>query len=465
MNLLVLCTDTFRADYMGCYGSSWVKTPRLDAMAAQGVRLNDFYGEALPTIPVRRVLYTGRKAFPFQYMHQRSDSVQLPGWHPLFEEDVTLAETLREQGYATGLISDVYHMMKPGKNFHRGFDSWRWVRGQENDRVVPIRSAHVDPTPFMPENTPSDSWGRVVAAQYLSNRAWWQGEADHYAAQVMQAASEWVTDYGSDRPWMLWVESFDPHEPWDAPEEYVDMYCPDYKGRDLLWAPGTVDDLKPEEFERIRAQYAGEHTHVDRWCGHVLDTLESLSLLEDTVVVFTSDHGAMMGEQGQIHKGESRLRTQVTRSPLIVRHPDTSYAGTVVDGLVQHQDLMPTLLGVLGAETPERCDGESFWPLVTGERTGGLRDVAISAFGAYAGVRTNDWNYQTPWAKEGPQSSSKPELYDRRTDPDELHDVAADHPEVVRELQGHLDEVLAGRPASGTVAITETPAAIPGLKL
>ena len=465
MNLLVLCTDTFRADYLGCYGNTWVETPYLDKLAAEGVRFPDFYSEGLPTLPVRRVFYTGRRVFPFAYHPQKSDQVQLPGWHPLSDEDVTLAEWLSERGYTTGLINDVYHMMKPGKNFHRGFRSWQWIRGQEIDPLVPTPSPDVDLSRYVPADVPADAPFRRMVAQYLNNRSWWKSEADHYAAQVMQAAASWIKRYGHKKPWMLWVESFDPHEPWDAPSEFVDKYCPNYDGLEPIWPSGFVKDYSEAEFKRIKAHYAGECTHVDKWCGYVVDTLDALGMRDDTIVVFTSDHGTMMGEQGQIHKGVDRVRIQVSRSPLIIRHPDRTVAGKVAEGFAQHQDLMPTLLHLLGEPVPERCNGENFWPLVTGERDGGLRDVVISAFGWYASVRTKDWNYHTAWTRPQRGQVRPSELYDRRTDLDELINVIDQHPEVARELQARLDDVLKDHAAAtGTVGETETPAAVPGVK-
>ena len=129
MNILVICADTFRADYLGCYGNSWIKTPHIDKLAGEGIRFDEFYGEALPTIPARRVLYTGRKAFPFSYHQQKGDMVQLPGWHPLYDEDITLAEHLSDLGYTTGLVSDLYQYDEtrqklPSRVPFMGMDSW-----------------------------------------------------------------------------------------------------------------------------------------------------------------------------------------------------------------------------------------------------------------------------------------------------------------------------------------------------
>jgi len=325
---------------------------------------------------------------------------------------------------------------------------------------VPTPKADVDLSRYVPASVPADAPMRRMVAQYLNNRAWWKSEADHYAAQVMRAAADWLKSYGRKQPWMLWVESFDPHEPWDAPAEFVAKYSRDYDGLELLWAPGLVKQCTEAEFERIKAHYAGECTHVDKWCGYVLDTLDTLGLRDDTLVVFTSDHGTMMGEQGEIHKGIDRLRHQVTRSPLILRHPDRALAGKVVDGLAQHQDLMPTLLRLLGEEVPGRCDGVDLWPMVTDGAPG--REFALSAFGWHASIRTREWNYQAAWAQPPHGRVRPPELYDRGADPDELQNVIAEHPEAAAELQARLDEVLAGHSAS--VGETETPAAVPGLK-
>jgi arylsulfatase A-like enzyme len=465
MNVLVIVADTFRADYLGCAGNDWIHTPNLDALAADGVRFSEFYAEGLPTLPVRRVFYTGRTVFPFLYIPQKSDTVNLPGWHPLFDEDITMAEWLRDRGYTTGLISDVYHQMKPGKNFHRGFHSWQWIRGQENDPLVPTPQGDRDISDFTRAENLDDPRFHRLMSQYLNNRSWWQSGEDHYAAQVMKAAADWITNYGHKGPWMLWVESFDPHEPWNPPKADADRYAPGYEGIEPIWARGSVDDYTEEQFQRIKALYAGEVTHVDRWCGHVFQALKGLNMWDDTIVVFTSDHGCMMGEQGQIHKGVNRIRHQVARCPLIVRHPDPSYAGTVVDGFVQHQDLMPTLLNLLDQPVPDRCDGENAWPLVTGEQEGDLRDTLILGFGWYASVRTHAWSYQAAWANPQGVEQHPPELYQLTEDPEEVDNVIADYPAVAQEMQEILDAHLEekGRP-EGPIIDTDTPAAIPGLK-
>lgn len=132
LNLILLDVDTFRADNLACYGGNQVDCPNLDRFAQDSVIFEEAYPEALPTVPIRRNLMTGRRIVPFDY-YQQHDPVQMPGWHPLFFEDVTLAETLHEAGYATALIADILHFTRPGRNFHRGYRYFDWVRGHSFD--------------------------------------------------------------------------------------------------------------------------------------------------------------------------------------------------------------------------------------------------------------------------------------------------------------------------------------------
>ncbi|MCC6445672.1 MAG: sulfatase-like hydrolase/transferase [Armatimonadetes bacterium] len=140
--------------------------------------------------------------------------------------------------------------------------------------------------------------------------------------------------------------------------------------------------MLPPEFKRIRDLYAGKCTHVDRWCGHLIDTLDSLGLKGDTLIVFTSDHGMILGKRGELHKGQDRLRIQDSRCPPLLRHPDHALAGKGVEGFVQHHDLMPTLLRLLDEPVPDRCNGGDFGPLIAGERPGGLSAWRPSTFPA-----------------------------------------------------------------------------------
>lgn len=440
MNVVVICTDTLRWDYLGCYGNEWIQTPNLDALASESVLFEDAFAEGLPTIPVRRVLMTGRHIFPFYYHPQKSDMVQSLGWHPLYDEDVTLAEHLQSQGYHTAFFNDVYHMMKPGKNFHRGFDQWFWTRGQEADPYIlldPEKTRHL--MQRVGRELPDTSW----VIRHLILREQWRDESDTCVAQTLQGAADWVRSYSLSKPFYLHVETFDPHEPWDPPAEYAQRYAADY-GDTLVGvaAPGRVDPLTEKQFEHVRAAYAGETTLVDRWVGRLLDALRETGRFEDTLVVFTSDHGCMMGEQGQIHKGRDRLRNQVTQVPLIIRHPGGEAAGRRVRGFCQHPDIMPTILRLLDEPIPDRVLGRNLWPQVKGDNTA-VPEFVVSGFGTHACVRTAQWNYVRTWVKSSRvNEGSVEELYDLRADPRELTNVVADHRDVARELAAQLQAYI-----------------------
>lgn len=446
MNLIVLCSDTYRVDYLSCYRpDSPVATPNIDRLATEGIRFASAFGEGTPTLPARRVLYTGRRIFPFLWAPQKWDRVQLAGWHPLFYEDITLAEWLVERGYVTALISDLPHMFKPGKNFHRGFLQFEWVRGQEMDYYRSGPRDAVDLSRFMP---PGASGGEELTRQFAMNARDWRSEADWCSARVLQGGMDFLRDNVRQQPFLLWLEAFSPHEPWYAPPELVEKHYrePEHDGVEWIFPPGHERGMTPRQAARVRAHYAGLCELIDRWFGRLLQTVEELGLLEQSIIVFLSDHGTMMGEQGQYHKGPDRLRWQCTQVPLLIRLPDAAGAGTVVERFVQHQDLMPTLLGLMGLPTPERCNGEDLRAWLDGAGEPGPEFV-VTSFGWYASVRSRRWNYQTPWVSpdfaaipERQQRLTPPQLYDLRTDPYEVHDVAHEHPEVCREYHGLLME-------------------------
>ncbi|MDA0748102.1 MAG: sulfatase-like hydrolase/transferase [bacterium] len=170
MNLVVICVDTFRADIVGERKKlSYVKTPHLDTLAAESVVFDRCFAEGLPTIPVRRCVFTGKRSFPWRY-ETPNEGLQPAGsgWHPIPHELDTLAERLHDAGYATGLVSDVYHMFKPTMNFTRGFLSWKFIRGQENDgyRLGPFSRINLE------AHTPdgeADPARHPTVAQYLLN--------------------------------------------------------------------------------------------------------------------------------------------------------------------------------------------------------------------------------------------------------------------------------------------------------
>jgi arylsulfatase A-like enzyme len=451
LNLIHIGVDTWGAHWLGCYGARQIRTPSVDALASRSAVFADAYPEVLPTIPCRRSIYTGRRVFPSDLILQRDDQVKIRGWHQLYAEDVTLSETLRAAGYTTAIISDLYHQFKPDKNFHRGFDSWRWIRGQESDRLEtgPRKAIHLEN--YLHASQAAQRNNRGGAMQYLLNRREWKSEEDWLPARVFREAARWLDNNAEEnQPFYLHIESFSPHEFWDPPEEYYRQYMKgNYKGPRLIAPPLTTKDMMPIEVEHARALYAGLAAFVDACMGKFLRRVDALGLMKNTVVVFAADHGTMMGEQNQLHKGETRLRAQVTHVPLFVYHPRRQWEGRRVRGFVQLTDLMPTVLELLEVKAPARVTGESLTPLIESRRDSS-RERIVTGWGEHASVRTPEWNYIGRWSEGKPFE----ELYDLKRDPDELENIAERNPTLVKDFRAKLKQhVEAGWPATkGTFA-------------
>ena len=448
LNIIHIGVDTWSAHYLGCYGNTGIRTPHVDALARKSALFEDAYPEVLPTLPARRCIYTGRRIFPSDLILQHDDQVKIRGWHPLFTEDVTISETLKGAGYTTALVSDLYHQFKPDKNFHRGFDSWRWIRGHEADRLETGPRKAIPIANYVHPAYPNAKNGVM---QYLLNRRHWKTTGDYLAAQTFGHAAQWLENNVEEaHPFYLHVESFWPHEFWDPPEEFYRLYMKsDYKGPRLISPPMTTEKMSPVEIEHARALYAGLVTFVDDRIGRFLAGVERMGLMKNTLIVFVADHGTMMGEQGQFHKGETRIRTQVTHVPLVIYHPRENWAGRRIKGFVQHVDLMPTLLDLAGVPAPSRVTGRSLRGLMA-NGSNSTHDTVVTGWGEHGTVRDHEWVYIGRWSP-GPVFE---ELYNVKEDPKELKNVAHMHPQVVASYRGRLkDHVESGWPITrGTFA-------------
>ena len=291
-NVVVILLDSFRADHLGAFGGSKAKTPNLDRFAADSTFFTRSYPEGLPTIPVRTSLMTGKFTYPFR------------GWQVLYPEDgPLLPEILWSEGFASCLVSDTYHMHKPSYGFGRGFDEVYWIRGQEGDPYVRDPRVKVDVEPYFKLRTgrPGEE---AQTRQYLMNRHDWKTEDDHFAARVFGRAIDWLRRQKARRNLFLWVDSFSPHEPWDPPDRYLNMYAPNYTGKRLvLPVPGDMDGyLDAAERRNLLALYAGVVTFVDACVGRLIEELKRLGMYDQSLILILTDHGAPFGEHGILRK-------------------------------------------------------------------------------------------------------------------------------------------------------------------
>lgn len=363
MNFIVIVSDTFRRDNLSIYrNKSWgslnTRTPNLDKLAKESVVFMNHYTASFPTIPNRRDLFTGK--FTFTYTD----------WAPLSHDEVVLSQLLTSAGYTTMFIADTPHLMNEGYNYARGFSAWVWIRGQENDRY---RTAPKEVKfPCSPEKLRETT---KTVTQYLRNVYHRKYEEEYFCAQTMNEAIHWLEENYKDE-FFLYVDTFDPHEPWDPPKWFVDLYDPGYQGEEVIYPVyGPCDYLTKEELKHMRALYAGEATLVDKWIGKLLSKIEDLGLLDNTVIIFTTDHGFYLGEHNLVGK-ITKIFPEVGHIPLFIRLPNGKH--TLVNDLTQPPDIMPTILELAGIESPPIIQGKSLLPIIEGRERG--REIAISSW-------------------------------------------------------------------------------------
>ena len=361
MKALFIMLDTVRRDFLQAYGNDWVRTPNLQRLAERGVVFDNHWAGSLPCMPARRELMTGRLNFLDR------------GWGPIEPFDDVLPRELRRRGVFTHLLTDHDHYFElGGENYHTGFNTWEFFRGQENDPwVSPIDAA------ALPEHL-----GQLTK-QNVANRSRQAREEDLSGPRTARAAVDWLRANGGADDWFLQVEIFDPHEPFFCPDEYRQMYNDDWTGPQFDWPRYAPVGESPEAIAHVRRCYAGLLTMTDHWVGKILDTLDELGLWEDTLVVFTTDHGTLLAEHGYWMKNYMPMYNELVRIPLIVCPPGGAGAGTRVAALTQTIDLMPTFLDHFGCPTPPHVQGGSLLRAIAGAT---IRQDAI--FG-YFGKATN----------------------------------------------------------------------------
>lgn len=352
-NVVVITVDTLRADHLGCYGFEQARTPNIDALAAQGVRVDRAMAAAPITLPSHTTLFTG--------LNPPAHGVRDNGLYKVPDEAETLAERLKAEGYRTQAFVSAW-VLHHRFNLNQGFDGYDDVLEDEGN-----------PEMFrVPERPGKDTMDDVL--RWLDS------------ALVPSSKS----------PFFLWIHLFDPHQPYAPPEA------------DAQASPTLYD---------------GEIASVDRQIGRLVDKLKEKKVLDDTILVFTSDHGESLGEHGEATHAlfiyESTMHV-----PLIFRYPHGLPAGNVYGGSVGGVDVMPTILGLAGLK-PNATQGADISKALAGTVDAPSRSPYSESahpeleFGMAPlyGLRSNQWTYiRAPRA----------ELYDRSTDPGETHNLLED---------------------------------------
>ena len=348
-NAIVVLLDSLNRHMLGSYGGREFDTPNLDRFASRAVRFQQHYSGSLPCMPARHDLLCGA----LDFLWRPWGSIEI------WERPIT-AE-LRQAGVVTQLITDHPHLFESGgENYHTDFSAWDYQRGHESD---PWRTR------------PDPSWaGAPLMGRgfmpYDNSRGYFRDEADFPGPRTMAAAAHWLDDNAGVHPrFLLFVDEFDPHEPFDTPEPYASRYDPDWQGPHLIWPPyirgarqhGILDERQARQ---VRASYGGKLAMVDAWFGRVVEAIERNGLWRDTAVIVCTDHGHYLGEKDIWGKPAVPMYEPLGHTPLFIAWPGA--APREVDALTTNVDLHATLLDVFGVGASHRTHGCSLLPLLDG---------------------------------------------------------------------------------------------------
>ena len=450
MNVICIMMDSWRVDYLDChpYWNGWVKTPCANKLASEGTLFENAYSEGVPTLPARMALFTGRYTFPFR------------PWQRLENNDLLLSDVLDQAGYTTALIADSTPVKR--SNYMMGFayvefsDNWNPHKPQPPwlpKAKVDIYRYHKD------IGDQKDEYWRNRLRKELEKTLLWKSDEESYVATTVKNAMNWLERQQRLDNIFLWLDCWDPHEPWIPPPPFNTMYLdPNYEGPLLVHprpGPGGVVSgyYTEDELNCIRALYAGEVSMCDKWLGIFINKLEELGLFENTLVIFLSDHGVPLGDHNVLLKAKCwPYEKCMSRIPLIMRFPDGFGAKKRIKAFVDTTDIMPTILDFLGVELPpprsthEMLHGHSIIPLVTGEKEK-VRDCAYMGwFNRSWAIRDGDWKYIMYGPNFAYTGKDKPELFNLREDPDELNNLIDEEPELADKLELRLRRFIHSLP-------------------
>jgi arylsulfatase A-like enzyme len=454
-NILVIMSDQLRSDALGCSGNAAVRTPNIDRLAAGGARFTNAYTPNPLCVPARASFTTG--CYPHKSAGSKQNNGQIREGYP------TIGEEMRQRGYKTYAMGKLHYTPYQPPGSERVTHGLETVELSESGRYV----HRFDPTgqltgmeeylDYLQEN----GWGGYTRGHGLGNNDIFPAPSpipeEHYvdtwvADRTIHYLKQHSEQFPGD-PFFMWASFPKPHSAYDPPRPYDQLYHPhdmpspigdismlNERGLDLLEAEYRKygwDTLSPQAKKVIKAHYYGLVGLQDKLIGRMLDYLEQNGLSEDTIVVFTSDHGDMLGDFGLYFK--KVFYNGSVKIPLIIRYPRAIRSGIVTDELAGLQDLLPTLLGLTGEPLDQQIDGVNLLPVL--EQDQAVRRYFVSQSNNEASaqrymVADKRWKYMYH-TLGGVQ-----ELYDLHEDPHECCNLAGSTDAEIVERQDELRNYL-----------------------
>jgi arylsulfatase len=451
-HILIIMPDQQRGDAMGCAGNPVIQTPNTDRLAAEGMRFHGVTPSAI-CMAARSSFITGM--FPHQ-TGVWSNKGGVPA------DADTLFHHLQDAGWRTAHVGKSHYIghvsshLKEDESYMHGlgFDHVHEVTGPRATRGIDSHmSDHLAKIGLLDTfrddyNARDTDWAFNVWPSPLP----WEEYLDSY---VGRKATEWIDNAENDDPTCMYVGFPGPHEPWDAPEPYASMYKPSDMPEaippseqhewldDSVWEKTTerrVEDIDPAKVAAIRSSYYGKISLIDHWVGEILAAYERKGWLDNTLVIYFSDHGEMGGDHDQIYKSvQYRGSADV---PFIVRWPGHVAEGVSTDAFAQCTDIFPTIDELIGRESPANLAGRSLWPTlrdpsVHSDMPGGGHAAFMEVWNGserISMVQTDRHKYVVD------NSGAGLSLFDTVNDPDERVNLVGhpDHKQTETDLRDHL---------------------------
>jgi arylsulfatase A-like enzyme len=365
-NVIVVLLDSLNRHMLKAYGGDEFETPNLNRLAERSLRFERHFAGSLPCMPARHDILCGA----LDFLWRPWGSIEI------WEDAIT--RHLRAAGVTTMLCSDHPHLFETGgENYHTDFTAWEYLRGHEGDAWKTRPDPSWMGTPALPAATSAYPHG------YDNSRTWFREEDDFPGPKTMAAATHWLdVNAGFHDRFMLFIDEFDPHEPFDTPEPYASMYDPDWNEDRIIWPPyvdGGVRKgvISERQGRHVRANYGGKLTMIDRWFGKLLDSIDRNGLWDDTAVILCTDHGHYLGERDMWGKPSVPVYEQMGHIPMMIAWPGA--AARNIDALTTSVDISATLAEIFGVAMQHRTHGKSLVPLLTGASTS-VREHALQGY-------------------------------------------------------------------------------------
>ena len=332
MRAIMIMYDSLNRQYLEPYSQeTGTHTPNFKKLADRSVRFDQCYVGSLPCMPARRELQTGRYNFlhtPWGYMEPYDESMPM---------------ILKDNGYHSHIVSDHYHYWEDsGPNYHCHYQTWEAVRGQEGDPWKGFVGEEG-------EQTRNQGASLVKRRQDMLNRRLWAEDDDQRPLKRTFRKGIEFLDQNKDKDnWFLNIETFDPHEPFDAPKKYKAMYPDDYSGPTFDWDPYSEVKETDEEVKHIRNNYKALVSYCDEQLGLVLDYMDTYDMWQDTMLIVCTDHGHFLSEKGYWGKNYVPSYNEITNTPLFIWDPRSGKAGETRQSLVQTIDITATVVDYFG---------------------------------------------------------------------------------------------------------------------